>query len=151
MSHNGNHFEITRTHGKFSEHPAHDLNEVLTHKETILRSIVDEKFFRSIQPYQHDHLITAAFEVYLLDNDLKEFADTCIRFIVHTIAKKQYYRQYDLLTRAHNHYYFDVLVPLLHDDTMQTAWEEYQGHFQNYVEACKEVMIKDLRARVKIV
>jgi hypothetical protein len=71
----------TRTHGKFSEHPAHDLNEVLTHKETILRSIVDEKFFRSIQPYQHDHLITAAFEVYQLDNDLKEFADTCIRFI----------------------------------------------------------------------
>lgn len=151
MNHAGNHFTISRTHGKFSENPPHDLHEVLTHKETTLRSIVDDKFYWSILPYQHDPLVVAAFELYLKDNDLKEFSDTCIRFLVNTIAKKQYYRQYDLLSRAHNHYYFDVLVPLLHDDTMQTAWEEYQEHFQKYVEACKEAMIKDLLARSKVV
>lgn len=142
---------ISRTHGKFSENPAHDVNEVLTQKETILRGIVDEKFFRSIQPYQHEPVITAAFELYLQDNDLKEFADTCIVFLVHTIAKNMVFRQHDLLVRSRHHYFCDVMIPLLHTDTMQTAFEEYQENFQKYINTCKEVMRKELRVRAKIV
>lgn len=135
----------------WEEGDPHDLHEVLTYQETMLRSMVDEQFFRSIREFKNDSVLMAAHELFLEDKNFEEYTDTCIRFMVHTIAKKQYYTQYDLLSRAHNHYYCDVLIPLLHDETMQNAWEEYQEHFQKYVEACKEAMIKDLRARAKIV
>ncbi len=144
--------KIHRSHDKYWEDgDEHDIHEVLTHKETTLRSIVDDRFYWTILPYQHDKLITAAFEIYLKENNLKDFADTCIRFLAHTVVKKQFYSQHELISRSHSNYFRHVMTPLLHTDSMQTAFEEYQEHFQKYVDTCRDVMIKDLLARSKIV
>lgn len=152
MNSDGEYQGLSRSQSNYWEDgDPHDVHTVLTHKETTLRSIVDDRFYWAILPYQHDDMVVAAFKLYLEDNNLKEFSDTCIRFLVHTIAKKQYYTQYDLLSRARDNYYCDVLIPVLHTDSMQAAWEEYHEHFQKYVEACKEAMIKDLLARSKVV
>ena len=82
MNSDGEYQGLSRSQSNYWEDgDPHDVHTVLTHKETTLRSIVDDRFYWAILPYQHDDMVVAAFKLYLEDNNLKDESNRTINTV----------------------------------------------------------------------